>query len=72
MFAEFFEYSGRYYLVVGDRLSGWVEVFSSTPSSNSAGAASLIRHLRTWFSTFGVPEELSSDGGPEFTASLTK
>ena len=72
VFADFFEYSGRHYLAVGDRLSGWVEVFSSTPSSDVAGAAGLIRHLRTLFSTFGVPEELSSDGGPEFTASLTK
>jgi len=71
VFAEFFEYSGRHYLAVGDRLSGWVEVFSSTPISNLAGAAGLIRHLRTLFSTFGVPEELSSDGGPEFTASRT-
>ena len=72
VFADFFEYSGRHYLVVGDRLSGWVEVFSSTPSSTLAGAAGLIRHLRTFFATFGVPEELSSDGGPEFTASQTK
>ena len=72
VFADFFEYSGRHYLAVGDRLSGWVEVFSSTHSSNLAGAAGLIRHLRTLFSTFGVPEELSSDGGPEFTASSTQ
>ena len=72
VFADFFEYSGRHYLAVGDRLSGWVEIFSSTSSSNLAGAAGLIRHLRTLFSTFGVPEEISSDGGPEFTASLTK
>ena len=25
-----------------------------------------------WFSTFGVPSELSSDGGPVFSASLIK
>jgi hypothetical protein len=28
--------------------------------------------LRSLFATFGVPDELSSDGGPEFTAGLTK
>eukprot|EP00745_Piridium_sociabile_P016043 TRINITY_DN23877_c0_g1_i13.p1 TRINITY_DN23877_c0_g1~~TRINITY_DN23877_c0_g1_i13.p1 ORF type:complete len:354 (+),score=48.69 TRINITY_DN23877_c0_g1_i13:239-1300(+) len=28
--------------------------------------------LRSFFSTFGVPEELSSDGGPEFVASATR
>jgi len=32
----------------------------------------LVRHLRTFFATFGVPEELSSDGGPEFKASHTE
>ena len=72
VFADFFDYGGRHYLVVGDRLSGWVEVFGSTAGTNLAGAAGLIRHLRSFFATFGVPEELSSDGGPEFTAGCTK
>ena len=27
--------------------------------------------LRDMFATFGVPEDMSSDGGPEFTAALT-
>lgn len=30
VFADFFDHGGHHYLVVGDRLSGWVEVFSST------------------------------------------
>lgn len=63
VFADFFDYRGCHYLVVGDRLSGWVEV---------AGSAGLIRHLRSFFSTFGVPEEISSDCGPEFTAKGTR
>jgi hypothetical protein len=72
VFADFCKYGGHQYLVVGDRLSGWVEVFQSPTSSGLSGATGLIRHLRTLFSTFGVPEELSSDGGPEFTASSTE
>ena len=72
VFADFFDYGGRHYLVVGDRLSGWVEVFGSTAGTNLAGAAGLVRHLRTLFATFGVPDELSSDGGPEFTAGCTE
>ena len=28
VFADFFDYGGRHYLVVGDRLSGWVEVYA--------------------------------------------
>ena len=72
IFADFFDYGGRHYLLAGDRLSGWVEVFSSPASTHLAGAAGLVRHLRTFFGTFGVPVELSSDGGPEFTASHTQ
>lgn len=71
VFADFFEYGGSHYLVVGDRLSGWVEVFGSKKGTDSAGSAGLIHHLRRFFSTFGVPNELSSDGGPEFTAGAT-
>ena len=72
VFADFFTYGSRHYLIVGDRLSGWVEVFGSPAGTTLAGATGLIRHLRSFFATFGVPEELSSDGGPEFTASCTE
>lgn len=71
VFADFFEFGGHHYLVVGDRLSGWVEVLSSTAGTDTGGSAGLIRHLRSFFGTFGVPVELSSDGGPEFTAART-
>ena len=72
VFADFFDYRGCHYLVVGDRLSGWVEVLSSTAGTNLAGSAGLVCHLRSFFATFGVPEEISSDGGPEFTAKGTQ
>ena len=72
VFADFFSLGGHHYLVIGDRLSGWVEVYSSSSGTTLAGATGLIRHLRTFFATFGVPEELSSDGGPEFSASSTQ
>ena len=52
VFADFFDYGGRHCLVVGDRLSGWVEVFGSTAGTNLAGAAGLVRHLSTIFATF--------------------
>ena len=72
IFADFFEFSGRHFLVVGDRLSGWVEVYSAEHGTAMAGATGLIRYLRSYIGTFGVPEEICSDGGPEFTASATK
>ena len=71
IFADFFEASGYHYLVAGDRLSGWVEVYSSPAGSSRAGSSGLIAHLRTLFATFGVPLNMSSDGGPELSATAT-
>ena len=64
--------SGHHYLVIGDRLSGWPEIFYTPSGSTSSGARGLIKCLRFHFATFGVPESLSSDGGPEFMASMTR
>lgn len=47
MFTNFFTYGGHHYLVIGDCLSGWVEVFGSPAGTTLAGAAGLIRHLRS-------------------------
>ena len=71
VFADFFDFGGHHYLVVGDRLSGWVEIFSTPTGTSKAGALGLIACLRSFFATFGVPQELASDGGPEFTADAT-
>jgi len=70
--ADYFESHGHHFLVVADRLSGWVEIFSSPSKSLTSGAAGLIAHLRNFFRMFGVPEELSSDGGPQFKALATE
>ena len=58
--------------MAGDRLSGWVEVFSWKTGSANSGANGLISHLRSFFYTFGGPETISTDGGPEVTASSPK
>ena len=38
VFSDFFDYGSRHYLVVGDRLSGWVEVLNSTADTNLGGS----------------------------------
>lgn len=38
---------------------------AGTPLWSPAG---LVGHLHTFFAMFGVPDELTSDGGPEITA----
>ena len=72
IFADYFEFRGHHYLVAGDRLSGWVEVFRAPHHTALAGAKGLIGALRSLFATFGVLEEISSDGGKEFVAAETK
>ena len=61
--SDFFVHRGVHYLVTVDRYSNWPIIAKST-----GGAAGLINHLRRAFVTYGTPEELSSDGGPEFTS----
>ena len=55
IFADLFDVSNFHYLIVGYRLSGWVEVFSSHVGTTSSGATGLIAHLHSLCATFGVP-----------------
>ena len=70
--ADFFDLDSQHYLVVADRLSGWPDVFKCKPGSPQSGSKELVSCLINCFSCYGVPVELSSDGGPEFTASTTE
>ena len=69
---DYFHFSGYYYFVAADRLSGWLEVQQIKVGTNEAGAEGLCKALRRLMITFGVPIEISSDGGPEFTAGETQ
>ena len=69
---DFFHYIGKYYFVAADRLSGWVETQQVRVGTKEAGAQGLCTALRRLMVTFGVPVEISSDGGPEFIANETK
>ena len=64
---DYFQHNNTEYLVLVDRYSNWPMVFKS-----ASGAEGLIRHLREAFVTFGIPEELTSDGGPQFTSGKTQ
>ena len=65
--SDYFTYNNHDYVVVVDRYSNWPMVFRS-----ENGAEGLVKRLRQVFATFGVPEELTSDGGPQFTAGRTQ
>ena len=65
-------YHGKKYLVFADRLSGWTEVVRIHPGGQTSGAKGLCGALLSVFASFGAPEEISSDGGPEFIAEETQ
>jgi len=48
IFAEFFSCDGNHYLVIGDRLSGWSDVFQMLHGSPQAGADGLIACLHNY------------------------
>ena len=60
---DYFDYAGHHYLVAVDRYSNWPIVEES-----SSGTEGLITVLRRTFVTYGISEELTSDGGSEFTS----
>merc|ERR1719233_2366164 len=68
--ADYFHYRGHYYAVIVDRYSHWPLVYRAEDTQK--GAKGLIKHLREIFSTYGVPEEISSDQGTEFTSKETQ
>lgn len=70
--ADYCTAAGHHYLVVVDRFSNWPEIFHIHRGGETSGALGLQDTLRGYFSTFGVAEELSSDGGPEFAAYSTQ
>lgn len=65
--ADYFQNAGSNYLITVDRYTNWPRVERAAD-----GSTGLVNNLRSSFETYGIPEELSSDGGPEFTATQTK
>ena len=60
-------YNSKDYVVIVDRYSNWPMVYKS-----ESDAEGLVKRLRKTFVTFGILEEMTSDGGPQFTAGKTQ
>ena len=65
--ADYFHQQGMNYLVIVDRYSNWPIVERA-----QNGSEGLIAVLRRTFATYGISDELSSDGGPEFVSHITR
>ena len=59
---DFYHSVGNTYLIYADRYTGWTEV----AKTKSTAFKNIEKSFLTWFKTFGVPEEISADGGPPF------
>ena len=60
---DYFEVGHHSYLVIVDRFSGWLIIYHFHYHATSKKLISICREL---FATYGVSEELDSDGGPQF------
>ena len=68
-----FKKNGREYIAYADRLTGWVELAYFKTTTKSSDVINVVRNI---FHHFGVPEQISLDGGPnlmskEFSNFLT-
>lgn len=61
---DFFEKDKRYFLVLVDSHSKWLEVVPMKTTTS----AKTIDVLRNLFASHGLPEEVVSDNGPQFTS----
>jgi hypothetical protein len=54
-----------------DRFTNWPDLWQGSKTIGDTSAASLVKALCYLFGKFGVPEEHSIDGGPEYVARET-
>ncbi|CAM1305641.1 Uncharacterised protein r2_g1550 [Pycnogonum litorale] len=59
---DYAAFNGKNFLVLFDAGSKWMEAAQMTSTSSHA----TLRTLYSWFSRFGFPEEIHTDGGPQF------
>ena len=64
--ADFFTLDSRNYFVVVDRYSNWLTVFKLAADKTEE----VIRVMRQYISTFGIPATFTSDGARVFTSKL--
>jgi hypothetical protein len=66
--ADYFQHAGKDYFVMVDRYSKWLSIVPAKTGT----AAEFVSTARTYFSTFGIAAEISTDGGPQFVAAETQ
>ena len=68
--ADYFHHKGLKYLTIVDRFNGWPCIYHF--KAGTMNSMNLINICRDIFISYGAPVEISSDGGPQFTAQVFK
>ena len=58
--------SGKDYLVVVDYFSRWLEIVQLEDTTTTV----LVQKVKNMFARWGIPDEVRSDNGPQFTSSI--
>ena len=66
--SDYFSLAGKTYLIIVDRYSHWPVM----KKCRTETAQELISALREYFSTYGVPDQLSTDGGSNYMSQQTQ
>ena len=61
---DLFQWGGKDYLLLVDRYSGYPEI----ALLHSTTASSVIKHTKAIFARHGIPEEVLSDNGPQYSS----
>ena len=67
--ADLFQLGGKQFLAYTDRFSGWPAVGTC---GRTATSLQVINLLKEWMADKGIPVQLTTDGGPQFTSQAFK
>ena len=65
---DLFHLQGHKFIVYVDRFTAWVEI----RKCKHTDAVTVCKYLRLWYTTFGIPQEQASDGGPPYDSNAYK
>ena len=63
--ADYGAVKSKSWLIMADRFTGWISLYYFPAE---ATASKLVEILRNQFTTFGIPDDMTADGGSQFTA----
>ena len=65
-----FEWKGHSYLLVVDYYSRFIEIAKLSNTKDGTSSTEVVRHLKSIMARHGIPAELISDNGPQFSADV--